>query len=39
MGSLFGMADMDANKMTEKVEQMLPVIKKVNEQFRDNVSL
>ncbi|KAF6037348.1 ASNA1 [Bugula neritina] len=36
MGSLFGMADMDANKMTEKVEQMLPVIKRVNEQFRDN---
>ena len=38
MGRLFGMQEINAEKMTEKVEQMLPIIKKVNAQFRDKVS-
>lgn len=37
MGRLFGMQEINADKMTEKVEQMLPIIKKVNAQFRDKV--
>lgn len=39
MGSLFGMQDVNADKMTEKIEQMLPVIKRVNAQFRDKVGV
>jgi len=35
MGRMFGMADINADQMTEKIEQMLPIIKKVNAQFRD----
>ena len=37
MGRMFGMHDVNADKMTEKIEEMLPVIKRVNEQFRDKV--
>lgn len=39
MGRMFGMADINADQMTEKIEQMLPIIKKVNAQFRDKVRL
>ncbi|XP_077981390.1 ATPase GET3-like [Glandiceps talaboti] len=35
MGSLLGMGDMNADQMTSKIEESLPVIRQVNEQFRD----
>ena len=36
---MLGMQEMNADDMTRKLEDMLPVIRQVNEQFRDPVSL
>ena len=38
MAGMLGMQDMNADEMTGKLEEMLPVIKEVNEQFKDPVS-
>ena len=38
MGGLLGMQNFNADEMTSKLEEMLPVIREVNEQFRDPVS-
>ena len=36
---MLGTQDLNADEMTRKLEDMLPVIRQVNEQFRDPVSL
>jgi arsenite-transporting ATPase len=38
MAGMMGMAEMNADDMTRKLEEMLPVIRDVNEQFMDPVS-
>ena len=35
---MLGMQELNADEMTRKLEDMLPVIRQVNEQFRDPVS-
>ena len=37
MAGMMGMAEMNADEMTKKLEEMLPVIRDVNEQFKDPV--
>ncbi len=38
VAGMLGMQEMNADEMTRKLEDMLPVIRQVNEQFRDPVS-
>ena len=38
MAGFLGMQDVNADAMTGKLEEMLPIIRQVNEQFRDPVS-
>ena len=39
MAGMMGMAEMNADDMTRKLEEMLPVIRDVNEQFKDPVCI
>jgi len=38
MASMLGMPDVNIDEMTKKLEEILPVIKQVNEQFKNPVS-
>jgi arsenite/tail-anchored protein-transporting ATPase len=38
IGGMLGMQDMNTDDMTRKLEEILPVIKQVNEQFKNPVS-
>ena len=38
VAGMLGMQELNADEMTRKLEDMLPVIRQVNEQFRDPVS-
>ena len=38
MAGMLGLQDVNTDEMTKKLEDMLPVIRQVNEQFRDPVS-
>ena len=38
MASMLGMPDVNTDEMTKKLEEILPVIKQVNEQFKNPVS-
>ena len=37
VAGMLGMQELNADEMTRKLEDMLPVIRQVNEQFRDPV--
>ena len=39
MATMLGMPDVNTDEMTKKLEEILPVIKQVNEQFKNPVSL
>lgn len=39
MGKLLGMPDISGDEATKKLEDTLPVIREVNKQFRNPVSL
>lgn len=39
IGSVLGMSDFNADSLSKKLEEMLAVIRQVNEQFRDPVSM
>ena len=38
MANMMGMPEMNIDEMTKKIEDMLPVIRDVNQQFRNPVS-
>ena len=38
MAGMLGLPDTNSDEMTQKLEEMLPIIKQVNEQFKDPVS-
>ena len=38
MATMLGMPDVNTDEMTKKLEEILPVIKQVNEQFKNPVS-
>jgi len=38
MAAMLGMPDINTDEMTKKLEEILPVIKQVNEQFKNPVS-
>jgi len=38
MATMLGMPDINTDEMTKKLEEILPVIKQVNEQFKNPVS-
>lgn len=39
MAGLLGMSDFNTDDMTRKLEEILPVIRQVNEQFRNPVRI
>jgi len=39
MATMLGMPDVNTDEMTKKLEEILPVIKQVNEQFKNPVSV